>query len=315
MSAPCATCKKNVTYQRFPGLSCATCNKVYHIACAKLSKEIFENIVKAALAWNCDNCKSKPKARKSGIFPQSSSSQPQPSKVSTTPQSDSSTSIEKKFDDFRKEFESYKKSTEEKIIALEGKIQQLENQNTNLAVSLSGVEKQVSESTQKENENLLTIQGIPENLLDNATEAVLNVAKQIGCKLTESDFDCSVTNSAKKTTTVEFKSKGKRRTFYQAGKRFNRENKRLLANNSLHKIFINEFLTTPQKKLLYNTKVFARENNYRHSWFCNGLVHLKKDDRSSLIILKTQLDLDCLNENGERLEGLLPERARTEVQN
>lgn len=314
MSAPCATCKKNVTHTRFPGLSCAACNKVFHITCANLNKQIFENIEKAALAWNCNNCKKKSTTRKSGIFPQQSSSKASTAKETATPQPDNSSEIKQTLDNLRKDFETYKKLTEEKINTLEEKLREIQSQNTNFATSLSNIEGQVTESTKKENENLLTIQGIPENLLDDATEAVLNVAKQIGCKLSQSDFDCTISNSRKKIATVEFKSKSKRRTFYQAGKKFNRENKRLSANNSQHKIFINEFLTGSQKQLLYNTKVFARENNYRHSWFCNGLVHLKKSDHSRLIVLETQLDLDCLIENAERPESVLPERSRTEIQ-
>lgn len=311
----CATCKKNVTNTRFPGLSCATCKKAFHTTCAKLSKEIFESIEKAALAWNCNICKPKANTRKSEIFLQQSTSTAPAVKEAVTQQSESSSEIKQSHENLRKEFEIYKKFTEEKIITLEEKLREIQDQNTNLVASLSTIEVQVAESTVKENENLLTIQGIPDNFLDSASEAVLEVARQIGCKLSESDFDCSVTKSRKKIATVEFKSKNKRRTFYQTGKKFNREEKRLTVNNSQHKIFINEFLTSSQKQLLYNTKVFAREKNFRHSWFCNGLVHLKKDDQSRLIVLKTQRDLDCLIENAEGPEILLPERSRIEIQN
>lgn len=320
---PCHLCKRNVTGKQSPGLTCTTCNELHYINCVNLKKEIFESIKKAGLAWNCNACKGKPNTRKSGIFPPISPNKAQTLAVVTKKAESTSPDpllldLKATLDNLRKEFEDYKAATDNKITLLETQLTAQQKESSQLASSVSSIKKISDEVEKQESENFLTIQGIPDEALACPVDTVLEVGRQIGCKLAFEDFNCSSTNPRKKIIVVKFVSQVTRSSFYKAGKRFNRDKKRFSFDCRLHKIFVNEHLTETQKKLLYNTKNFAISNKFQHVWFCNGLVHLKRSDTSRLIVVKSQSDLDSLRQLEDDVtttQAVLPERTRIADEN
>lgn len=305
MPSLCCKCSKNVTDKRYPGLSCATCNKIFHITCANLQQDSFKSIVKNQLAWSCNNCKNKPSTRKSGIFPSTSAAQ--------TPQVPAVTTNDDLLQDLIQAFNNYRVTTDERIKQLEIQVAEKSQQVAALIDSVQKVDVKAEEIAQQTILNSLEIQGVPDEDLNSPTDSVLQIASDIGCILTPQDFVCSTLRSGSKPViAIKFNSSENRTNFLHAGKRFNREKKRVKFANEEAKIFVNEQLTSDQKKLLYNTKSFAREQSYNFAWFCNGQVHLKKRSDSELIIIKSQDDLDVLAQNEAQL--LLPERKRLEIQ-
>lgn len=305
MKPTCIKCSKNITDIRFPGLGCASCGKVYHQLCANLSKEAFNSIAKKDCAWSCGSCKNKSTTRKSGIFP------PIAPSSSATQQATTGPTLEKRLIDLAQAFNEYKDTTDARISQLETLLEARTKEVALLSGSIEKVETKAEELAHQSATDFLDIQGIPEDVLSAPDTGVLSLATEIGCDLSSSDFDCSVDyKNSKPTIEVKFKSREKRRNFLLAGKRFNREKKRAVFGSTSCKIFVNEHLTSDQKKLLYNTKLFARENNYNFAWFCNGVVHLKKHSKSRLIIIESQTVLDNLPHDDSEI--LLPERQRTE---
>lgn len=305
MPSLCNKCAKNVTDKRFPGLSCANCNKIFHISCANLQQDSFKNIVKNQLAWSCSNCKNKSSTRKSGIFPSTSAAQ-------NTQVSAASTN-DNLLQDLIDAFNNYRITTDERIKQLENIVAEKSQQVEALKESVQKVEVTAEEIVQQTASNSLEVQGVPDEELSSPTESVLQIASEIGCALIAQDFDCSTLRSGSKPViAIKFNSSEIRRNFLHAGKQFNRDKKRVKFANEEIKIFVNEQLTSAQKKLLYNTKSFAREQKYNFAWFCNGVVHLKKQDNSELIIIRSQIDLDILSENEAQI--ILSERERPEIQ-
>lgn len=303
MPSLCSKCSKNVTDKRFPGLSCANCNKIYHISCANIQKESFDSIAKNQLAWSCSACKKKPSTRRSGIFPPTGPSLVQ----STLPTNDDL------LKNLISEFNSYKESTNVRIAQLENLLAVKTQQVSSLTESIKRVEVKAEEIVQLSTANCLEIQGVPQGNLNSPTESVLFIAEEIGCALTSENFDCSISqNSSKPVIAIKFNSTESRRSFLHAGKKFNRDKKRVKFGNQEYKIFVNEQLTPIQKKLLYDTKTFARERRFNYAWFCNGLVHLKKREDSELIYIRSQDDLDILGNNEAQI--LLPEREGSQIQ-
>jgi hypothetical protein len=291
----CTSCNQNITQVKRPGLDCVKCQKFFHRDCANIKKEKFEHIASEGLSWTCSKCDK----RRTSIFPVDLNSTRRASTTNAT----ASSSLE---------FVTFKEEAERRISALEQLVKvQLEEIKT-LKESVGQVRDKAVELEKVSVDSDLEIQGIPETLLSDPNTAVKIVAEQINCKVLAEEVHCSVVKrtGTKQVLRVNFTSKSKRESFLIAGKRFNREKRLLINKQQRHKIFVNERLTPEQKKLLYNTKVFAKLNNYFCAWICNSLVHLKLSHDSSPIVIRSQAQLDSLVENGS--QRLLPEHERSE---
>lgn len=300
MSRPCGDCKKNVTPKQNPGISCVVCKKFYHFACVKLSKEKIDSIEKNKLSWTCKKCN-----RSSTIIPADTDS------ASPTL---TATPIETAFQNFLAEFVIFKHSVEDRLTKIEAHCANKHHEVGSLKTSLKSVELKARELEQFSVESFLEIQGLPENDLLDPDTLAQTVAQEIDCPIDNREISCAVSRSGTKPVLViKFSSATTRLAFLKAGKRFNREKRKLELNNQKHKIFVNEQLTSDQKKLLYNSKRFARENNYKFAWFCNGQTHLKKTDDAQPIIVRTQTQLENLAQN--EVINLLPEREGDPLEN
>lgn len=311
MSRACDKCKKNVTDKRFPGLSCVDCKKIFHNNCVKLTKETIDNIDKNQLSWSCPECSKKPNRRRSQIFPGNatgagSSNSAIKIKVPAT------VSIEKALADLAKDFAEYKHQTNSRIDQLEQQLLEKANEVKVIKASFNQVRNNTEDLSKAVIEKTLEVQGIPEKCLDDPTEAAILLGVEIGCQLSSEEIDCKLVNSGSKPVLdIKFNSSSRKIDFLRAGKKFNRDKKRLVVGEQNHKIFVNEKLTLDQKRLFYNVKIFARTHNFSHVWFCNGHVHLKKSDHSLLIIVRTQEQLEVLAQN--EAINLLSECERSQI--
>jgi Baculovirus FP protein len=304
----CIECKQNITQKKKLGIGCNCCNNAIHFSCLgklpKSSKDAditVDDIRGGNKSWSCTHCRKKPasKNRRSSIFPANADSSDSPPPAST----------ETQLQELIVAFNTYKKLTDDRITHLEAICEVKSQQIASLVSSIESVGEKAEKTARETAESSLEVQGIPDSELQNPSDAILAVAGDIGCELSPEEFTCEVSRSSSKPTIViNFSSKHRRKNFLHAGKKFNRDRKRIRRDETDHKIFVNERLTADQKKLLYNTKAFARDADYRFSWFCNGEVHLKKTDTSRLIIVKSQTQLDSLTQN--ETSQLLPERER-----
>lgn len=315
MPSQCSKCTKNVTDKRYPGLSCAFCNQIFHISCTNISKDSLSIIIKNQLAWSCTACKTKSSTRRSGIFPSVGSS------VKQTPVTHTATSDNNALQDLISAFNNYKETTDARIVLLESLIASKDQQFASLTESIQKVGEKAEEIVQLSIASTLEVQGVPEESLESPIESVLSIAASIGCVLSAQEIECTTSRpGSKPVIAIKFNSSVSRQNFLHAGKKFNREKNRIQIGEEDHKIFVNEQLTSAQKNLLYNTKAFARTRQFNFAWFCNGLVHLKKQSNSELIIIRSQNDLDILTENTavnteNEAQLLPPERERSPIQN
>lgn len=316
MPKACAICKTNVTNVKYPGLTCADCQHHYHHNCAKLSVSTLKDIEdNPQLNWSCSKCQKTKKGRRSSILP----SVPAPrSTPPTAPETNTSRkpSVADQLLELKAAFESYKQVTDDRIAKLESLVLEKSQEVLTLKSTITQVEEDTAQqSVQIEQfsvEHHLEIQGLPASELDQPEQAAVNVGVSIGCSLAPEDFDCSVNKSSlKPTLQLRFASQCARRRFLHAGKQFNREKKLLKVGDRDYKIFVNEQLTTTQKKLLYEARQFKLAFHFRYAWFSNGQILLKKDETSKPIVIKSLGDIDALarNETG----NLLSERQRSPV--
>jgi hypothetical protein len=93
---------------------------------------------------------------------------------------------------------------------------------------------------------------------------------------------------------AEFRSDVIKESFIKAGKKFNREGGLFSFESLASKIFINQKLTSCQKTLLYNTKEFAKQYNFKFTWIHRSQILLKKDETSKPIYIRSVEDLPSI---------------------
>lgn len=289
----CNDCKLTVTPVQNPGISCVACEKFFHFKCADISKESQEDFrAKRKTKWTCSKCK----RHSTVILP------PVDEELNTTD-----------LKDFLAEFTAFKKWVVEKFDKLEQQGRVEFSEVLSLKEVVRSVEFKAEELEKIAVERTLEVQGVPEDELTDPVNAALAIGQQLHCLITEEDVECSVDKiGLKPVLAISFHNKATRSAFLTAGKTFNKSGKLLKFGRRESKAFVNEKLTADQKRLLYNTRTFAARHSFKYSWFVNGQVHLKRNDKSQPIVIRSQISLDRLQQHES--SGLLSEREGTEIE-
>lgn len=66
------------------------------------------------------------------------------------------------------------------------------------------------------------------------------------------------------------------------------------ARNKEKKIYIGESLNAFYKKLLYNTKAFAKEKGYKYAWVVEGKILVRKNEGTKAIRISSMRDIETL---------------------
>jgi hypothetical protein len=180
------------------------------------------------------------------------------------------------------------------------RVQELENQLNKFSV------EKIAEEEKALLANFCEVRNLPADTLIDPIATTLNLSQQIRFPLLIEDFTCSTSNGV---LSIEFKSIFQKRGFVSAGKLFNRLKQKF---NHRHKIFVNDKLTSTEKKLLYESKVYGNSAGYKFIWHVNGTTHIKKDENATPILIKSSFDLLNLKEADR---NLLSEHERTEDEN
>ena len=60
------------------------------------------------------------------------------------------------------------------------------------------------------------------------------------------------------------------------------------------KVYVNENLTRPHKKLFWQTKQKAKKVGFTYFWTTNGNIFMKKTDQAEVIAIKNENDLNLM---------------------
>lgn len=296
----CKVCNSNITPKLHRGLDCVVCNQWFHQKCAELTVANFDKLRENSTRWSCKSCTKKGR-RSSFVAPQplspitptqSTSSQPP---LPTTASSSDIENLQKQLIEFKETITAQIEKLESQIAEERERHEQQKIINEQLKNKLESLTVTANVNKKKSLEKVLEIRGLPRGALSNPANTVILVSQEINCETHISQFDCK---SDTTTITIEFKSSSHRQNFLEAGKTFNRHQRKF---NGQYKIFVNEVLTSEEKKLLYETKSFARHNGYKFAWHTRGNVHLKQNENTTPIIIKTQQQLECLKNGNEML--------------
>lgn len=328
----CGTCKSNLTAVRHPGISCSNCGVYYHYTCIDLGAKSIESIESDDLHWLCSKCKKVGKGRRSNIIPAQLSS-PRASRslkpvatvqtvvpikksvatIITKPtvkskpikiqENDKLAFLSAAIKDLQQKHIS--EIAELKIVLDQvtrrvDKLSTVEEQVVNLKSTANQLEIQTDLNERKLNTNFVEIQGLTRNDNRNIKTTIESITLQIKSSINSADIKYSYTklaplNSKKPDKLIlEFSSFEAKQNFVAKGKAFTRSGQQFEEQNQHYTIFVNDLLTSYQKRLLFEAKQLAKINKFQFVWIFKSQVYIKKDHQSEPVIIKTFEALDTL---------------------
>ncbi len=163
-----------------------------------------------------------------------------------------------------------------------------------MQAELISIKKQLNKKEQHELVNNVIIQGIPFKEGEN----MQNLIEKIGEKL-----DVPVGNNGltayrlgrdpSKNCPIKvcFERAGVNEQMFKSKKRYELNTKDLgyMENN---RIYLNHDLTKRNVKLFTMARAFKKDHDYKYLWMSDGTIFLRKDDRSKVIVVDSEMALE-----------------------
>ncbi|XP_050512079.1 uncharacterized protein LOC126888099 [Diabrotica virgifera virgifera] len=312
----CVLCTQGVT-GKSPGLKCCGgCQEFYHAKCVGLTKSDVSRFQTPGLSWTCTNCRGTVDKRRSVIvadedsddFPLEETSSSQTLKVLHSIQKDMA-SMNIKYGDLLQSVNFCSDSIttfENTISILTNKIKEIEKltkENLNLRDEVKVLNSRVDTLEQQLRANDVEICGVPFIDNENVLKIVSEIGSAIDLPITEGDVDSFYRSSTFRTDLpnpiiVKFSKKIKKDAFLAAAKAKRRQNgsfRGLKIANISDQLYVNEHLTPKNKKLLRDTKLAAKSKQYKYIWTRNCVIFVRKDDRSQIIKISCDGDIEKLD--------------------
>ncbi|CAG9783843.1 unnamed protein product [Diatraea saccharalis] len=181
-----------------------------------------------------------------------------------------------------------------------GKLELEKNQNTELLMALG---KQMDEFQQLSRSSAIEIRNVTEEGKETEkelTEIIKNLGSTININIEDKDIRDIYRRPGKPGTTkaivVEFNSVQFQNNFLHSTRRFNRNRQASEKLNHEHigksgdkrPIYVDEHLPYSTRKLLFQTREFAKQHNFKFCWISRGRVLLRKDSNTKYIHIKSE---------------------------
>lgn len=318
----CALCKQ-VIKRSAPGLQCAgDCRKYFHSSCGNVSKDILESVSAQSIDWFCTICKGK--KRQSFVVQESLSplviGTPTTSGAESNSMMNFMMSIKADINEFKKqqaEFLSSMTFISESYDAINLKLERLDKQcdkidviaNENITLKKIVYEQSVRITAleQAPLNNCIEINGIPDSIDVQPIEAFETISKALSIDFDKNEIDfCKRAKFAPKekpkNIIVGFKNQAKKDSFLSE-KRNKQLNTSIFgqhigasgSNTTESKIFIHEMLCSANKKILYDTKSFAKNNGFKFVWVRDGVIYMRKSENHRFFIIRDSTDLNKID--------------------
>lgn len=319
----CGACAEAINEQ--DKIQCITCKGNYHFYCGGFSEKAFRITEGRRNRWKCIKCQDTVQ-QASSTNPNSKTSAA--CATITNPEQDSSKQVsdmdildivakfEKDSSDLKlfitEQFSDYTKNLEyhnsivtdlkETIKDLKNEVQDvkkeailIKTENTVLKNEIENLKSEITELQQYSRRSNLEISGLPEIENENINETVDKVLSSLDVSKPHNIIvSHRVPTSRKdrhKSIIVQFATKNQRDVCITAAK-----TKHLLASDintrfDTSPIYVNEHLAPAVKKLLFQSKVFKKDNNFKFCWVKEGKVFLRKNENSRVYRIRKDTDL------------------------
>lgn len=325
MSKCSCNCKKN--YPETDIITCINCTLTFYYKCVGFTENNFKKLSKVnKQKWKCPICKSVKEAEtdtdEMTNFSQKFKEELLKEVRRTISEELKEFMVELK--DLRKSVEFFSLKIDEYNVQIE-KYQsdnvQILKENDFLKKKLVDVESQLHELQQYTRSNNLEIHGIPVTKEEDVYAIIKDVAKSLKINHNETEIDIAhriptgkgkvqpiivrfVNRTTKNQWLVNYRMflkdlKLRARNEANGGIKTNvpTQLKTTHINRNLQEgpVYINENLSPYFKELFYNTKIYAKEHQYKYIWFRNGKIFLRRNEDVRPIRISTKADLEYLN--------------------
>lgn len=309
----CELCTCGIT-SKSPGLQCSgRCLKFYHAKCVDISKADIDRFSMPGVSWTCKLCRSDAGNKRQSVIPADEDD----SDISMS-SLDVLKEIRKDVKLLNNKYESLQTSVNfcsdkvsdfELIVAkLNEKvstIEKLTRENMELKSVITNLNNRLELVEQQVRANNLEIQGVPEKQNENLFSIIKTIGENIGCPIDTDEIDTIFRTAHRESSDkpkpiiVKLLAKQKRDNILAAAKLKRRSpdnsSRGLKVEHISKELYINEHLTYKNKQILKMSKEKARSKNYKYVWVSNGTVFARKEDRSKVIKILNENDVNKIN--------------------
>lgn len=185
-------------------------------------------------------------------------------------------------------------------------MEEIKTQNEILKGTVNLLNTKLNLLEQNSRMNNVEVQCVPESKNENLNTIIIQIAKTVGCSLTEENIThCTrvakndKTNTRPRAIIAQLSSIRLRDSFLAAAITFNKLNKENKLNSShigiageKKPIYIMEHLSPANKSLHAAARIKSKELGYKYVWTRNGRIFMRKSDNTPYIVVK---DTDFLN--------------------
>lgn len=313
MGSKCGQCGIAVNRNN-KSISCCKCNLLFHINCIDIPSETVCEIQKGALLYCCNNCKQKTNNDVSIVQLNNDNNECNNlnDKISDLicevkklknkhhEVNDSlkvnNTEINSVFEKILSGFDEIKKSLS--VIAQHNeKISNLETQNLSLKSDNMVLNKRLHYLERKYLSNYVELSNIPETKNENILDIINKVHQHLEVPLSNNDIINAYrhkrkNNNRPSTIVIKYSSEILRNKLLIANKLKKSLNLTILGFNQNTKIYVNELMTSLNKRLLYHVKVANKKLKYKFVWCKNNSIFMRKSNTSEIIKVSS---MDSLN--------------------
>ncbi|XP_046389374.1 uncharacterized protein LOC124158230 [Ischnura elegans] len=314
-------------------VTCRTCEKVFHPACASLNDADLQLLEDASRAWNCATYIAKCRSTRGddtpikaldpgSLYDKSQREVYNPIlkelldrvKVIQENQSEFVNSIKNDISELKKVISTWESLINEhsKTISLiseslsniSGKLDGMVAENEILLKRVANLEAQLNTREQDSLRNVLEIHGIPFKSGEVLETLVCQVGLGLGVKLEASDVDYAyrlkarpnLPNNRPPSIRVRFMRSNSAREILEARKAKRSFSTRDigLSDSPNYPIYVNESLSALNRKVYAKARELKKNGKLKCLWIRGGKIFARECDGSELLLLRTEGDLHAL---------------------
>lgn len=180
--------------------------------------------------------------------------------------------------------------------------QQLQSENILLKKKVNDMELRLSQVEQDARQNNIEIHCLPEHKQENLLKTVTQLSSVVSYPITENDIlSCNrvqklnSTSKMPRTVICKLSNKLKRDNLLAAVLTYNKANPKQKLNTKLlgygnieSPVYVSEHLTPSNKALHAQTRIKAKEKQYKYVWVRNGKIFVRKDETSPALVITHQ---------------------------
>lgn len=185
------------------------------------------------------------------------------------------------------------KTAKEQATSRDAQISALQTTVKAQAEQLEWLQYELNESEQYSRNMNMEIHGLPEKDNENLTDVLTEIAEKLELReFSMSQVEAIHRLPCKRGSTpkilIRFTSLAARDNLFDARRKL----RKLFESGSLDQIYFNENLTRKNRDLFWRARVRAKERDHRFTWVKRGKIFVKKSEKSPLLRILRQTDLD-----------------------